>query len=183
MTLSSVAQIQMPDDEFRLIRDLVYAYSGLYFDDNSKYLLEKRLGRRLLENQFKTFREYYQFLKFNRKCDKELEEIMDLLTTNETYFFRESFQLAAFKDEIIPEIVKNKGDNQLRKRIRIWSAGCSSGEEPYTIAMLLLEQRALQGWQIEIVGTDISQRVLQKARRGIYSQSSFRMTEDYYIQK
>lgn len=175
--------IPMPDEEFRLLRDFIYGYSGLYFDDEAKYLLEKRLGRRLQEQQFRSFREYYQFLKFNRKREQELEEIMNLLTTNETYFFRESFQLQAFTDEIIPELAKVRSVSPLRQRLRIWSAGCSTGEEPYTIAMLLLEQRALQGWQLEIVGTDISQRVLQQARRGVYSQSSFRMTDDYYIRK
>jgi chemotaxis protein methyltransferase CheR len=175
--------ILMPDEEFRLLRDLVYAHSGLYFGDDAKYLLEKRLGRRLATHQLKSYREYYQFLKFNRKREQELEEIMDLLTTNETYFFREAYQLNAFSDEILPELCKRKQAAGEPRRIRIWSAGCSSGEEPYTIAMLLLEQQCLQGWQLEIVGTDISQRVLHQARRGIYGRSAFRMTDDYYLLK
>lgn len=175
--------ILMPDEEFRLLRDLVYAHSGLYFEDNAKYLLEKRLGRRLVAHQLKSYREYYQFLKFNRKREQELEEIMDLLTTNETYFFREAYQLSAFSDEILPELCKRKQKAGQPQRLRIWSAGCSTGEEPYTIAMLLLEQHCLKGWQLEIIGTDISQRVLQQARRGVYSRSSFRMTDDYYLLK
>lgn len=175
--------IAMPDEEFRLLRDLVYAHSGLYFDDDAKYLLEKRLGRRLATHQLKSYREYYQFLKFNRKRDQELEEIMDLLTTNETYFFREAYQLSAFSDEIVPELCKRKQVAGQPRKLRIWSAGCSTGEEPYTIAMLLLEQACLQGWQLEIIGTDISQRVLQQARRGVYGRSSFRMTDDYYLLK
>jgi chemotaxis protein methyltransferase CheR len=181
--LAADQAIEMPDEEFRLLRDLVYAHSGLYFGDDAKYLLEKRLGRRLATHQLKSYREYYQFLKFNRKREQELEEIMDLLTTNETYFFRESYQLSAFSDEILPELCKRKLAAGASRRIRIWSAGCSSGEEPYTIAMLLLEQACLQGWQLEIIGTDISQRVLQQARRGIYGRSAFRMTDDYYLMK
>jgi len=175
--------IAMPDEEFRLLRDLVYSHSGLFFGDDAKYLLEKRLGRRLAVHQLKSYREYYQFLKFNRKRDQELEEIMDLLTTNETYFFRESYQLSAFSDEILPELCKRKKAESQPNRLRIWSAGCSTGEEPYTIAMLLLEQSCLQGWQLEIIGTDISQRVLQLARRGVYGRSAFRMTDDYYLLK
>lgn len=175
--------IVMPDEEFRLLRDLVYAHSGLYFGDDAHYLLEKRLGRRLAIHKLGSFREYYQFLKFNRRAGQELEEIMDLLTTNETYFFREAYQLSAFSDEILPELCKRKLAHGEARTIKIWSAGCSTGEEPYTIAMLLLEQSCLQGWRLEIVGTDISQRVLQQARRGIYGRSSFRMTDDYYLLK
>lgn len=172
--------IAMPDEEFRLLRDLVYAHSGIYFDDNAKYLLEKRLARRLSVLQLRSYREYYQFLKFNRSRELELEEIMDLLTTNETYFFRESYQLQAFSSEIIPELCRRKEAAGHPRRLRIWSAGCSTGEEPYTIAMLLLEQPCLQGWQLEIIGTDISQRVLRQARRGVYGQSAFRVTDNYY---
>ncbi len=175
--------IPMPDEEFRLLRDLVHGHSGLYFDDDAKYLLEKRLTSRLSAHQLKSYREYYQFLKFNRKREQELEEIMDLLTTNETYFFREAYQLTAFSDEILPELCRYKQANGLPRRLRIWSAGCSSGEEPYSIAMLLLEQPCLQGWQLEIIGTDISQRVLQQARRGVYGRSAFRVTDEYYLLK
>jgi chemotaxis protein methyltransferase CheR len=109
-------------------------------------------------------------------------DIMDILTTNETYFFRESFQLKAFTDEIIPELMPKKAARNDRT-LRIWSAGCSTGEEPFTIAMLLLEMKELQGWKIEIIGTDISQRVLQHARRGVYGKSSFRATDEYYIKR
>ncbi len=175
----------MSEEDFRLLRDLIYSHCGLWFDDQNSYLIEKRLGRRLAVNQCTNFREYYQFLRFNRKREQELEEIMDLLTTNETYFFREEFQLKAFIEEIVPEIctqrAKKPGLNN--HRLRIWSAGCSTGEEPYTIAMLLLEMTCLDGWTIEVVGTDISQRVLQHARRGTYGASAFRATDNYFRTK
>ena len=172
----------MSDDEFRDIRDSIYSHCGIYFDDDSKYLLEKRLARRLSALNLNNFREYYHFLKYDRNKDQEMTDIMDVLTTNETYFFRESFQLAAFTDEIIPELIRVKSARGNRM-LRIWSAGCSTGEEPYTIAMLLRDMHALQGWKIEIIGTDISQRVLQHARRGVYTKSSFRATEEGYIKR
>ncbi|MEI6206521.1 MAG: protein-glutamate O-methyltransferase CheR [Desulfuromonadales bacterium] len=171
----------MSDDEFRLLRDCIYGHCGIFFDLNSKYILEKRLARRLTELNVPSFRDYYHYLKYNRNKDQELTDIMDVLTTNETYFFRESFQLKAFTDEIIPELIKAKAA-QGNRSLRIWSAGCSTGEEPYTIAMLLSEIPGLRGWDIEIIGTDISQKVLQHARRAVYGASSFRATADRQLQ-
>lgn len=172
----------MTEEEFRLMRDLIYSHCGIWFDDQSAYLLEKRLGKRLKEHQMHSFHEYYQFLRFNRKREQELEELMNLLTTNETYFFREEYQLKAFTDEIIPELCA-KRSSKGGQRLRIWSAGCSTGEEPYTIAMLLLEAGLLPDWEVEIVGTDISQRVLQHARRAVYGSSAFRTTDNYFREK
>jgi len=174
--------LPMTDEEFRLIRDLIYNHSGLFFDNDSKYLLEKRLGKRVMLHSLSGYKDYYHFLRYNRGKDQEISDIMDVLTTNETYFFREAFQLKAFTDEIIPEILaekEKKGDRSLR----IWSAGCSSGEEPYTIAMLLLEMGFSKGWRVEIIGADISHRVLQQARKAVYGKSSFRATDEAYIRR
>ncbi|HEX9023332.1 MAG TPA: protein-glutamate O-methyltransferase CheR [Geobacteraceae bacterium] len=175
-------EIPMSDEEFRLIRDLVYSHCGLFFDNDSKYLLEKRLGKRLSTHNLPGYREYYHLLRYNRVKDQELSDIMDILTTNETYFFREAFQLKAFTDEIMPELIAEK-EKKGERTLRIWSAGCSSGEEPYTIAMLLLEMGCCNGWRVEIVGTDISHRVLQLARRAVYGKASFRATEEGYIRR
>jgi chemotaxis protein methyltransferase CheR len=179
MILFGEPDIKLEDDEFRLLRDLIYGYCGLHFDEDNRFLLERRLSARLELHQLATFHDYYYFLKYDQGREQELSEIMDILTTNETYFFREAFQLRAFSEEIIPALVAAKeprGDRSLR----IWSAGCSTGEEPYTIAMLLLEHPLLTGWNLEIIGTDISQRVLHHARKGIYGNSSFRATEESY---
>jgi chemotaxis protein methyltransferase CheR len=175
-------EIPMSDEEFRLIRDLVYSHSGLFFDNDSKYLLEKRLGKRLSHHRLPAYRDYYHFLRYNREKEQELSDIMDLLTTNETYFFREAFQLKAFTDEIIPALMAEK-EKKGERSLRIWSAGCSSGEEPYTIAMLLLEMGCCKGWRAEIIGTDISHRVLQQARKAVYGKSSFRATDVTYIKR
>ncbi len=173
--------IALSDDIFRLLRDLVHSYCGIYFDDGSKFLVERRLARRLEERQVTTFEEYYHFLRYDRKRDEELAVLVDNLTTNETYFFRESPQLRAFAEELLPELRTTLAD---RKSLRIWSAGCSTGEEPYTIAMLLLESGDWwRDWQVEILGSDINQRVLHTARKGVYKKTSHRVSTPEMIKK
>ena len=172
--------IPLEPEVFRLIRDFVRDYCGIFFDDHSQYLMEKRLSRRLRSYHFSNFRDYYRHLLYHRNRDEELASIIDILTVNETYFFREQNQLKAFTEEILPELKKT---NREKKRLKIWSAGCSTGEEPYTIAMLVLETGGFHSWNIEIFGSDINQRVLQVARSGIYRKNSFRTTEQYYLRK
>lgn len=172
----------MSDEEFHLLRDFIYKHCGMNFSEESKYLLEKRLGKRLQQHALKSFKDYYYLLRYSPQKDQELTEAVDLLTTNETYFFREDFQLRTFVNEILPEL-RAKKEQANDRRLRIWSAGCSSGEEPYTLAMLLYDQPGWSDWQIEIVGTDISQRVLQMARKGVYGSSSFRCTEATYMKR
>lgn len=182
MLLFTEPHIPLGDEEFLQLRDLIHSHCGLYFDNDNRYLLEKRLAGRLQALNLPTFRDYFYYLRYDRGHEQEMSNIMDILTTNETYFFREAFQLKAFTEEIVPELVAAKA-RQGDRTLRIWSAGCSSGEEPYTIAMLLLETPALRGWRVEIVGTDISQRVLQLARKGLYRASSFRATDDRSINR
>lgn len=171
----------LPDDVFRLLRDFIHDYCGIFFDDGSKFLLERRLNRRLQQRQLKSFEEYYHFLRYDRKREEELVLLIDNLTTNETYFFREGAQLKAFSEEILPEIRETLAG---RKSLRIWSAGCSTGEEPYTIAMLMLESGDWwRGWQVEILGSDINQRVLHTARRGVYKKGSLRATSAEMVAK
>jgi chemotaxis protein methyltransferase CheR len=172
--------IPLSEDVFRLIRDIVRDYCGLYFDDSSRYLVEKRLSRRVKSHHLNDFRDYYRFIRYDKNTEEELSAIMDILTVNETYFFREQNQLKAFSQEILEEL---KVINKDRKSLRIWSAGCSTGEEPYTITMLIKEKGNFSDWDIEINGSDINQRVLQAARKGVYRKNSFRATEPYYLQK
>jgi chemotaxis protein methyltransferase CheR len=164
--------LELPDDVFRQLREAIYRRSGLWFSDSSKYLLQKRLSPRARELNFDTFQKYFYFLQYDPRAESEFETIFDLVTTNETYFFREPAQLQAFTDEIVPELIgKARG-----RKIRIWSAGCSSGEEPYTIAMLLDDRRYYDRAAFEIFASDINQTVLAKARRGKYRENSFRAT-------
>ena len=171
--------VSLPEDVFRLLRDYIRDYCGMYFDDSSKYMLERRLSRRVRLHQFRSFRDYYHFLMYDRRKEAELVEVIDCLTTNETYFFREEPQLRAFIEEIIPDVRAKKE----KKSLKIWSAGCSTGEEPYTIAMLLIEKGFCDGWDVEIIGSDINQKVLSSARRGVYKRSSFRSTDDALVSK
>jgi chemotaxis protein methyltransferase CheR len=171
----------LPDDIFRLLRDFIHSYCGIFFDDGTKFLLERRLSRRLEQRQLRTFEEYYHYLRYDRKREEELAVLIDNLTTNETYFFRESPQLKAFSQEILPDLRRTLAS---RKTLRIWSAGCSTGEEPYTIAILLLESGDWwRDWQVEIMGSDINQRVLHTARRGVYKKGAHRATEPAMLSK
>lgn len=171
--------IELPDDVFRLLRDEIYKRTGMWFNESSKYLLQKRLSPRAKELNFDSFQKYFYFLQYDPRSDAEFDQIYDLVTTNETYFFREPAQLAAFTEEIIPEVLSKK---PVRK-VRIWSAGCSSGEEPYSLAILLQEAGYFQKAAFEIFASDINQQVLAKARRGQYRESAFRATDPAIRQK
>jgi chemotaxis protein methyltransferase CheR len=165
--------MDLPDDLFRLLRDEIYRRTGMWFNESSKYLLQKRLSPRAKELNFDSFQKYFYFLQYDPRAEAEFDQIYDLVTTNETYFFREPAQLTAFTDDIVPDILSRK----TVKKIRIWSAGCSSGEEPYSIAMLLQEAGLYQQAAFEIFASDLNQQVLAKARRGQYRESAFRATD------
>lgn len=171
---------KMSADEFRLISNLIYDYCGIFFHDDLMYLVERRLAPRITMHSLSSFYEYYRFLRYNLNRDKELEEVVELLTTNETYFFREEYQLKAFSEEILPDLIKR---NSVTKRIRIWSAGCSTGEEAFSIGILIRENPRLDNWDVEIFANDISRRVIQSARRGVFGKSSFRAISPLYVKK
>ncbi|HEU4685396.1 MAG TPA: protein-glutamate O-methyltransferase CheR [Nitrospira sp.] len=162
---------RMPEDVFRQLRDFVYELTGIAFQDNQKYLLESRLTARLKAHNLKTFEEYYNFLRFDTYRDKELGALYELVTTNETYFFRDMPQLEAFITTVVPAAMAFNKDS---KQLRIWSAACSTGDEPYTLAMMLLEHLPLMGWNVEILGTDISEAVLGQAQKGLYGSHTLR---------
>jgi chemotaxis protein methyltransferase CheR len=165
--------LELPDDYFRLLRDTIYRRTGIWFNESSKYLLQKRLSPRARELNFDSFQKYYYFLQYDPRADAEFDEIYDLVTTKETYFFREPAQLTAFIEEIVPDLLSHKSV----KKIRIWSAGCSTGEEPYSIAMLLQESRAFDRGAFEIFASDLSHQVLARARKGLYRESALRATD------
>ena len=176
--------LDLPDDVFRLLREEIYRRSGMWFSDSSKYLIQKRLSPRARELNFDSFQKYFYFLQYDPRSDAEFDQIFDLVTTNETYFFREPAQLQAFTEEIIPDLLSRK----TVKKVRIWSAGCSSGEEPYSLAILLLEAGWFEHASFEIFASDINQQVLSKARKGQYRESAFRATtpalrEKYFMKE
>lgn len=171
--------LDLPDDVFRQLRDAIYARSGLWFSDSSKYLIQKRLSPRARELTFDSFQKYFYFLQYDPRAEAEYDKIFDLVTTNETYFFREAAQLAAFSQEIVPELLERRPG----RKLRIWSAGCSSGEEAYTIAMLLTENHFYERAAFEIFATDINQQVLARARKGIYRENAFRATPPEVLER
>jgi chemotaxis protein methyltransferase CheR len=171
-TFSANHHLDLPDDVFRQLRDEIYRRTGMFFADTSKYLLQKRLSPRARDLNFDSFQKYFYFLQYDPRAEAEFDQIYDLVTTNETYFFREPAQLQAFTEEIVPDILLRKAV----RKVRIWSAGCSSGEEAYTIAMLLEEAGYFEKAAFEIFASDINQQVLTRARRGVYRDSAFRAT-------
>jgi len=174
--------IPLSDETFRQIRDLLHETCGVYYDDGSKFIMEMRLQGALLRRQVESFQDYYFFLKYDGDRTGEMENLIDLLTVHETYFFREERQLRAFSEEILPAIHADPVARE-RKRLRVWSAGCSTGEEPYTLSMLILEQDLFKDWKVEILGSDISQNVLQSARTGLYQGASLRSIDPYFLSK
>ncbi len=166
---------KISDDEFQLLRDFIYNQTGIYIANNRKYLLETRLTNRLKELGLSSFSEYYYFLKYDPERRKELERLYSVITTNETSFFRNPPQLKVFQEVILPEVIQSKNTH---KRLRIWSAGCSTGEEPYTISIILHEVLGINisKWDIKIVANDISMDVIRAAQRGIYGEYSLRTT-------
>lgn len=181
MLFESAVRIELTDEEFRLLAAFIYDHAGLYFDGGSRFLLESRLQNRLKEHHFDSFLKYYHYLLYHQDRLAELNRMIDIVTTNETYFYRERNQLDAFAEEILPEMAQR---NAGKKSLRIWSAGCSTGEEPYTLAILCSESGLFDdSWQVDIIGTDISQRVLKTARKAVFSQSSFRATDGEAIER
>jgi chemotaxis protein methyltransferase CheR len=176
--------VQLSDKDFEMLRDFIYNICGIYFSNSKKYFLESRLKRRMEAVAAKSYQEYYAYLKTGNGSATELKRLLDEITTNETCFFRNVPQLNAVEQQLLPEIVAHKGKIGFRK-IRIWSAGSSSGEEAYTLAMVLLEKRnaLLKDWIIDIVGTDINETVLAQAKEGVYNDYAVRNTPDYYLRK
>jgi len=173
-----------PDPELIRIRDLVYQVAGIFHPDNKLSLLQDRCNRRMKELKAQTLREYFDWLTVKATRQAELVALLNEITVGETCFFRSQPQLDALRQVVLPKIVEAKSKLPFR-RLRIWSAGCSTGEEPYTLRILTLEeaQRSLKGWTIEILATDLNERSLEHARNGLYGTYSTRNLTPYYRQK
>ena len=165
---------RLGEEEFRLLRDLVRDHCGVAFRDDGRYLVERRLAPRVEALGLSTFGDYHRHLRHDPAGAAELDEAIDVLTTNETYFWREPLQLAAFTREILPALARGLARE---RRLRILSAGCATGEEAYTLAVLVKDSRLFEGWDVEIVGGDISRRCVAHARAGTYGEHAFRAPE------
>ena len=169
-------QPKMSDSEFRMMAKLLRSHCGLHFGPESRFVLERRLGRRLRELEFTSYSAYHYMLRNERAGQAEFALLIDELTTNETYFLRERGQLRALFGEIVPELQHLRAESG-RAPIAIWSAGSSSGEEPYSLAILAREAGLVPGLDVRFYASDISRRMLRKAREGRFRESAFRETE------
>jgi len=177
-------KLQMTDKNYDEWRKYIYELSGIYFQDNKKYLLESRLQKRINYLGIDSFEKYLEYLRFNPKRELEKKQLFEVITINETYFFRNQPQFDALISSIIPEILAS--DHRVNKnKLRIWSAASSTGEEAYTIAMMISEliKPKYPNLNVEIVGTDINFTVIETAKRGIYKEYSIRNTPPLYLKK
>jgi chemotaxis protein methyltransferase CheR len=173
-----------PDRELMRIRDLVYEVAGIFHPDNKLRLLLDRCARRMKELGANTLHEYLECLTVKPIRQKELIALLNEITIGETCFFRNQPQLNALRQIVVPKIIEAKAMLPVRC-LRIWSAGCSTGEEPYTLSMLLMEEAdtCLKDWIVEIVATDLNEHSLAHAKMAVYGSRSTRNVSPYYRQK
>ena len=167
------------DPAYLKIRDLIYRISGIYHSEEKLYLLSSRCARRMVALGVASPTEYLERLTTRAGHDAELRLVLNEITIGETYMFRHPMQLDALRNVILPQILQVKGLVSL-KRLRFWCAGCSTGEEPHTLAMFLLElkDKLLAGWTWDILATDLNDNSLETARAGIYGEYALRSTSD-----
>lgn len=178
MTTATTAKVSMSDAQFKKLRTIIYDRSGIHFPDNKKYILESRLGLRLAELEIEDFDHYISFISVGPYRDDEFQEMFNRITINETSFFRNEPQLDHFEKSVLAQLLEAR---KATKRIRVWSAACSSGEEPYTLAIMLHRTLGvrLADWRVEILGTDISQKMLDVAVEGLFSDYAMRSTPEF----
>lgn len=171
----NAAKPGMTDEIFRLLRDFIYEHSGIFFSDNKKAQLENRLSLRLKMNNLPDFDKYYYLLKYDPQASRELRALFDSVTTNETSFFRSPPQIQAFQEKALPEILEKRAA-QGEKVLRLWSAGCSTGDEPYTLGMVIREVlgEKTPEWDVKIFASDISEKALKSARAAVYNDYTLR---------
>jgi chemotaxis protein methyltransferase CheR len=179
--MQNTSNVNLDDETFCKIRDLIYQLTGIFYNEQKKYLIETRLSTRLSDLNLTNYEDYFYLLKYSAKQSDEIKELFNSITTNETSFFRDAPQLKVFEDDVLGEILKQikKSPANYSKKIRIWSAGCSTGEEPFTLAIIIMEHlyEIPAGFSFEIIGSDISEKALYSAKKGIYSSYTLRNTE------
>jgi chemotaxis protein methyltransferase CheR len=194
---SPTIQVQLSEAELKLLQTLIYQECGMYFDERRVHFLQDRLQRRLRTCQLDSFYNYYRLLT-SYEGRKELGILLENLTVNETSFFRNKPQLELFQKQILEEMLHRKQERR-DWSLRLWSAGCSTGQEPYTLAMLVCDALAYYylrnplpfdmpspkplippPWRVEILASDISYSVLRAAQEGMYSESQMEPVDYVY---
>lgn len=175
----------MNEDTFLEFRDFIYKHSGIYFSDSKKELLESRIVKRLITHKIFSFEEYFSFLH-SSAGRVEIPALYESITINETYFFRTEQQFEVLEQVLIPEIIKaHQERGETNPTIKIWSAAASSGEEAYTIAIIIAEKikPLYPNVKFQIIGTDINNTVLETARRGVYKEYAVRNISPEILRK
>jgi chemotaxis protein methyltransferase CheR len=166
---------ELNDDEFHRFCDLIYRIAGIRIGNNKRIMVSNRIRRRLRAIGIATFAEYYGFLT-SPKGDGEMPLFLDAITTNETYFYRDPQHYDWLGDTFLPDTAQQAAARKRPRSLRIWSAACSTGQEPYSIALKLLARRSLfAGWQTTLLGTDLSGAALGAARVGSYDAHALRL--------
>lgn len=175
-----MAAATISPDDFLKFQEYFYRKTGIRFEDTKRYFVDKRLAERIDQTHSGNFREYFSLLRFEAD-GTELQALVNLMTVNETYFFREDYQFDCLVNSILPEIVARK---QNKTPIRIWALPSSSGEEAYTIAMCLIERwPGIKDHDVEIISSDIDTNMLTHARAGLYSARSTQHVPEAYMRK
>jgi chemotaxis protein methyltransferase CheR len=164
--------LSMGPAEFRLFRDLVHRHTGIWLRDGKEVMLASRLSKRLRHHRIASFADYYDIVRNSEDGGEELGELINCVTTNKTAFFREGHHFDFLAQTVVPEILAHSRRATDPRALRIWSAACSTGEEPWSIAITLLEAQtrtpALRGWNLQVLASDIDTHVLETARRSVY---------------
>lgn len=164
-----MTDMTISDEDFLKFREFFYRKTGIQFESTKRYFVDKRLVERIQATGNDSFRGYFTLLRF-QASGEELQHLTNLMTVNETYFFREEYQFKCLVESILPDIGTRKSKDT---PIRIWVIPSSSGEEAYSIAIYLLEYwTGINDWDIEIISSDIDTRILGQARQGLYSARS-----------
>ena len=175
-----MAEASISEEDFQKFREYFYRKTGIQFEMSKRYFVDKRLLERMAATGNASFRSYFTMLRF-QASGEELQTLTNSMTVNETYFFREEYQFKCLVNSLLPDLVNRKKDDG---PLRIWVLPSSSGEEAYSIAICLLERwAAINDYDVEIVASDIDTRILDQARKGLYSQRSVGQLPITYRQK
>jgi len=184
MTTSLCAQsFSITEKEFHLFKDIIYRHTGIQMTEKKRNLIVARLSKRLRALNLQSFSQYYEYLNTSPDASEEFNNLINRITTNKTDFFREKHHFDFLANEIFPAYI-DAAKHGADRRIRIWSAGCSSGEEPYSLAMIMADSfKDERGWDLKILATDLDTDVLMKASRGTYTSQQITPVPIGYLSK
>ncbi len=173
-------KLEITQQEYELVRQLVYERAGINLGDNRQHLVQARIAKIIRKEKFSDFQDYFKFLKSD-KSGREISHLIDAISTNTTYFFREADHFDFLKQTLLEKLEESKGS---LLTVRIWSAASSSGEEPYTIAMIVHKlMKQFPQLSLKMLATDISQEILEKAKSGIYPRERLKNVPEEYIRE